>query len=133
MSNKLLIKVKCLKDFLALFDKKQKFDSLTFGDTWYPSSGFIDESILGSKGQVIDMLSLDYEFEGLVDFEAEIGEIKMRLITYPNEDRELEEYEVSGPKVELLSIYNKVIEQNAYHLNKYHSHFMSEWDKHAKK
>jgi hypothetical protein len=128
MTDKLLIKVKCLKDLLTLFDKEQKFDSLTFGDTWHLSSGFVDESILEGKNHVIDILNIDYDFEGLVGFEAEIGEITIRLLTYPNEDRELEEYLVSGPMVELRSIYNKVIAQNAYHPNKYHSHFMSEWE-----
>lgn len=128
MSDKLLIKAKCLKDFLFLFDKEQELIGLSLGDTWHPSSGFVDESILEGKYRVIDVLDFDYEFEGLVGFEAEIGKIKIHLLTYPNEDRELEEYEVSGSKEDLRSIYNKVIEQNAYYPNKYHSHFMSEWE-----
>lgn len=128
MSNKLLIKAKCLKDFLTLFDKEQSFDKLTLGDTWHPSSGFVDESILEGKNRVVDLLNFGYAFEGLVGFEAEIGNVKIHLQTHPNEDREFEEYIVSGAKVDLRSIHNRVIEQNAYHPNKFHSRFMAEWE-----
>lgn len=128
MSDRLLIKTKCLKDFLSLFENEKTFDSLTLGDTWHPSAGFVDESILKGKNRVSDILSFNYDFKGLVGFEAKIGSISIKLLTYPNESRDLEEYEISGTKPELRNIYNKAIEQNAYHPNKYQFHFMSEWE-----
>jgi hypothetical protein len=128
MTNRLLIQVKCLKDFLSLFDKEQKFKSLAFCDTWHPSSGYVDESFLVGKNRIKDILGSDYEFNGLVGFEAEIGNIKIHLLKHPNEDSKLEEYVVSGAREELRTIQNKIIEQNAYYPNKYHSSFMSEWN-----
>ena len=66
------IKTKHLKDFLSLFDKEAVLDNLELGDTWHPSSGYVDESILNGKNKIKDILDFDYDFKGLVAFEADI-------------------------------------------------------------
>ena len=128
MSNKLLIKSKCLKDFLSLFDGDCCIESLSLGDTWHPSSGFVDENILDGKREIKDILGFRYEFEGLISFEAKIGSVAVRLMAYPNEDRELEEYQVRGSEEDLRSIYIKIVEENACCRGKYQVCFLNEWE-----
>ena len=105
------IKTKGLKDFLSLFDKEATLVDLTFGDTWHPSSGYIDESILNDKNKVKDLLEFNYDFKGLVGFEAKINSIN---IVYKNDT-----FEIKGPEAEIRNISDKVIELNAYTPEKY--------------
>ncbi len=121
MLSKLLVKVKCLKDFLSLFDGDKCLENLILGDTWHPSSGFVDENILDGKRGIKEILEFSYEFDGLVEFSASIENISFRLKTYSDN---LEEYEVFGAKKDLYKLYNKAIEENGYCPDKYQLRFM---------
>ena len=127
MAKKLLIKVKSLKEFLALFDNDNYLENLSLGDTWHPSSGFVDESILDGKRKVGDILAFDYDFEGLIGFEAQIGDVDVKLLE-PSDNGELEPYEVRGAEKNLRNLYNKCIEKNAYYPDIYRVCFMNNWN-----
>ncbi len=105
------IKTRSLKDFLSLFDEEAPLVNLSFGDTWHPSSGYIDESILNGKNKVKDLLEFNYDFKGLVGFEAKINNIN---VVYKNDT-----FEIKGPEAEIRNINDKVIELNAYTPEKY--------------
>lgn len=119
MNEVLLIRTKCLKDLLHLFNTDDELANLALGDTWHPSSGFVDESVLNGKTKVKEILDFPYEFKGLVGFKASVGHININLVTYPNEDRDHEEYEITGPKKEIRILNNKILELNAYSPGKY--------------
>ncbi len=127
MTEELIIKTKSLKDLLSLFDPEEEFVGLSLGDTWHPSSGFVDEGILKGKRKVGELLEFDYDFEGLIGFHGYLGSVKIYLITYPNEDRELEEYEISGIQKELRIINDKAIELNCYQENRYQVVTSKKW------
>ncbi|MDZ7878731.1 MAG: hypothetical protein U5L45_13710 [Saprospiraceae bacterium] len=76
---KLTIATPCLKDFLSLFSKKDVLINLELGDTYHPSSGYIDESILENKRIVADILAFPYDFRGLVIFYCTINDLKIEL------------------------------------------------------
>ena len=105
------IKTRSLKDFLSLFDKEATLANLSFGDTWHPSSGYIDESVLNGKNMVKDLLQFNYDFKGLVEFEAQIDSI---TVVYKNDT-----FEIKGPEAEIRKINDKVTELNAYTPEKY--------------
>lgn len=71
---KFLIDEVPLKYFLNLFDPEDKVDLVELGDTWHPSNGFVDESILGEIENVKQFIDFDYDFKGLVYFKAVIAE-----------------------------------------------------------
>ena len=127
MTQKLLVKANSLKEFLALLNDDKPLEDLSLGDTWYSSSGFVDESILGGKRKVREILKFDYDFEGPVHFKARIGSVGIQLLELPD-DGEPETYEVRGPLKDLRSIYNRVIEENAYYPNTYEVCFLNDWD-----
>ena len=104
----LIIKAKSLKDLLALFPVDSALENLSLGDTWHPSSGFVDEGILEGKTRVGDVLGFDYDFRGLVAFEAEIGAVQVVMKT-PGDGKWVRElYELSGPKGVIQSIRNRL-------------------------
>ena len=111
MMKKASIKTRYLKDFLSLFDKEDSLIDLALGDTWHPSSGYIDENILNGKNKVKDILEFNYDFKGLVGFEAKINGVN---IVYKNET-----FEIEGSETEIRSIGNKAIEINAHTPEKY--------------
>ena len=105
------IKTRSLKDFLSLFDAESTLVDLSFGDTWHPSSGYIEESVLNGKNKVKDLLEFNYDFKGLVEFEAQIDSIN---VVYKNDT-----FEIKGPEAEIRKINDKVTELNAYTPEKY--------------
>lgn len=80
MNLKLQIQADSLKDLLSLFDANDELSELELGDTWHPSSGFVDEDILGGRRLVSDILSFDYDFRGLVQFDCIIRTMKVELL-----------------------------------------------------
>ena len=114
------IKTTYLKDFLSLFDKEAVLRNLELGDTWHPSSGYIDESILNGKNKIKDILEFDYDFKGLVAFEANIEEIN---VTFKNEA-----FAITGPESAIRGINDKVIELNAYTPEKYQFHYIQYYE-----
>lgn len=68
----LYLKGKTLKQALAVFDPSASIIVTTLGDTWHPSSGYVNEKILGNAKTVRDVLEFDYDFHGLIEFEATI-------------------------------------------------------------
>lgn len=123
-----MIKVKCLKDVLSLFDGDECLVDLILGDTWRPSLGFVAESILDGKRAIKDILDFDYDFDGLVEFQANIGSLKVHLLADLNDKCDLESYAVFGTNKGLYKLYNRAIERNAYCPDKYQLHFMKEWE-----
>lgn len=111
MKQKLLIKTTSIKSFLALFDKEEAIKELQLGDTWHPSSGFIDENILENKNKIQDILEFTYDFKGLVCFEGVIGNLKVK---YKALEEEYEQYEIIGNDEKIIEIENKLIELNSY-------------------
>ncbi len=78
MPVQLLIEEIPLKHFLRLFAPDTSIESLELGDTAHPSSGFVNEAILGEIKTVKQLVDFDYEFEGLVHFQAVIGNLKVQ-------------------------------------------------------
>jgi hypothetical protein len=118
MNDKLLIKAKSLKDFLGLFDGNIILDNLSLGDTLHPSSGYVDEELLGDKRSVSELLEFDYDFRGLVAFSCSIGTMTVNLVDgerYP----EIGEYEIQGTTKDIAVLQNKVIEENSYSPSRY--------------
>lgn len=64
-----------LKHFLAMFDASTPVVVKEFGDTLYPASGYVDEKILGNPKTVQDLLDFDYDYAGLIVFDAKIGNL----------------------------------------------------------
>jgi hypothetical protein len=119
MNSVLLIKTKGVKDLLSLFDPESVIESVSLGDTWHPSAGFIDESIIEHLERVKDILDCVYDFPGLVSFEATVEHMNIRLIGHSDSDQGDEIYEISGSNVALRGVQNKIIEHNATNLGKY--------------
>jgi len=119
--NKASIKTESLKEFLSLFDKETTLSDLAFGDTCHPSSGYIDETILKGKNKVKDIIEFNYDFKGLVGFEAIINGVN---IIYKNE-----EFEVMGSDIEIQKIGEKVTELNAYTPGKYTFSYIKVYEK----
>ena len=102
---KLLIDEVPPKHFLNLFDPEAKVDLVGLGDTWHPSNGFVDESILGEIENVRQIIDFDYDFVGLVYFEAVIKDLK---INYSDQL-----YTLSGDRHQLEKIVSKLKALNA--------------------
>lgn len=94
-----------LKRFLQLFRPEDKIHVSDLGDTWHPSSGFVDEKILGDAETVQELLDFDYDFKGLVLFIATIDHLKI--------DYEREVFEITGDKKQLYRLIKKIEELNA--------------------
>ncbi len=118
MKTKITIETGSLKDFLSLFDKEEKISDLELGDTWHPSSGFVDQSILKEKNKIVDIIDFDYDFKGLVLFNGNLKSYTLRLLEESN-DKHSVKFEVDGSKKGIRLLENKIIEQNAYYPEKY--------------
>jgi hypothetical protein len=106
------IKVKSLKLMLSLLNPDAEISKLTLGDTWYPSTGFADESILKHEKTIQQILEFPYDFRGLVQFEATIEEV---VIKYCETDHEgFINFECIGAKHSIRKITDKIIELNAF-------------------
>jgi len=97
---KLLIDEVPLKQFLNLFNPGDEIDLRELGDTWHPSSGFANKSILGRVEKVRQIIDFDYDFEGLVLFDAVIADLR---ICYSDQL-----YTITGGKQQIEKIVSKV-------------------------
>jgi len=102
---KLLIDEAPLKHFLKLFEPEKKVDLVELGDTWHPRNGFVDESILGEIENVRQIIDFDYDFKGMVYFEAVIADLK---INYSDQL-----YTITGDRQQLEKIVSKIKALNA--------------------
>jgi hypothetical protein len=127
MTEILTIRTRSLKDLLNLFNPEETFVRLSLGDTWHPSSGFIDEEILKGKNKVRELIEFDYNFEGLVGFQAGLGNVEVSLITHSDEDSDQQEYEILGTPIELRNLKNKANELNCYDENRYQVTTRKKW------
>ncbi len=75
INTKIKVKGNALKSILSLFNPSKEITKLQLGDTWHPSSGFVDESILNGKKTIQEILEFHYDFKGLVLFEAVIDDV----------------------------------------------------------
>ena len=116
MSSKIYLTTDKLKLLLSLFPAEARLENLELGDTWHPDSGFVNESILGDERTVNGLINHAYDFKGLVQFEAKVGTVSIRLIE--KSDKE-EEYRIEGPEKELRALHNRIIEANAYHPDRF--------------
>lgn len=72
---KLVIKNRDLKAVLRLFPVAEPLQITELGDTLHPTSGFVDESYFSNIHTVDDLLTTDYDFNGLVIFSATVQNI----------------------------------------------------------
>lgn len=105
-----------MKDVLALFDPNTALREVILGDTCHSSAGFLDEKILSKKPTISELLDFDYDFRGLVAFEASLSSIKMEFIS---NNKHNQEYLIKGNASSIEALKNKLIEENAYHPDKY--------------
>lgn len=59
------VKAASLKSLLGLFAIDSPLTQLQLGDTWHPSAGFLDETIVGPCPMVRDIVENQYDFIGL--------------------------------------------------------------------
>lgn len=126
MKSNIHIMSSCLKDVLSLFDRNVELKKIILGDTWHPSSGFVDEKVLGGKNRVSELLDFNYNFKGLVEFEAFLNSIKIELI---NNNENGKDFVIRGNAREIERLKNKIIEENAHHPNKYKFTYNVKYDK----
>ncbi|GAB5520715.1 MAG: hypothetical protein RhofKO_29660 [Rhodothermales bacterium] len=105
-----------------MFDPNAELNEIILGDTLHPPSGFINEKILNGTTKISELLEFDYDFKGLVEFEAKIGTMKVQLL-YSDTD----EYLIQGEAREIDIFKNKIIEANAYQQNRYHFSSNVKW------
>lgn len=91
--DELTIEDRPLKNFFAIFSKDDNLEIIELGDTWHPTSGFVEESYFKDIKTVDDLLKTDYDFKGLVIF---IATIRGLLIEYHGDY-----YKISGNKKEI--------------------------------
>lgn len=115
---KALVITNSLKDFLMLFDQNAELKNLALGDTQHPLSGFVDEEILKGKHKVSDIVEFDYDFKGLILFQAKLGSMELLLVQESGQPDKKEVYEVLGMIKDLEVLKNRAIEENAYHPNR---------------
>jgi hypothetical protein len=89
-----------LKSFLMLFHPADKIQIMELGDTWHPSSGFIDESVLGEIRTVDQILNVDYDFKGLVYLEATLEGLQVKY--------HHQAYALSGDRAVLEKLVGKI-------------------------
>jgi hypothetical protein len=118
MNSIIYVESSSLKEILVLFDPKMELENFILGDTWHPSSGYVDEKILNGKNKVSDLLEFDYNFMGLVEFQAHLGAINIRLLNTDTDDN-YQEYLIEGEAKHIEAIRNKLIEANALQTGKY--------------
>jgi hypothetical protein len=99
-----------LKTFLEIFDGEDQIQIVELGDVGHPSSGFVDETILGNVDRINQILDFDYDFEGLVYFEAYVQEIK---VVYHNQA-----YELTGNRTRIDKLLSKIKLKNAQSASK---------------
>src|SRR3954466_4302834 len=81
----LIIKNTALKKLLELFEGHDNLFVKELGDTWHPDNGFVDESYFKNIQTIDDLRAIDYDFKGLVVFEAQIRDLKIQYKSDTNE------------------------------------------------
>ena len=94
-----------LKHFLRLFDAAAPMQILELGDTWHPSRGYVDESISGKVERVEQLLAYDYDFRGLVYFEAYVQDVAVKY--------QQNQYELHGKTKALEQLLSQIRALNA--------------------
>ena len=117
LTKQLIIKAQSLKDFLSLFDNTMYLEELLLGDTWHPSNGYVDETILGGQHRIDEIIKFPYDFIGLVFLECKIDGLIIKLKTKHYDLYHT--FEINGIDYKLRSLTNKIIEFNAEIHNKY--------------
>ncbi|MBP9761272.1 MAG: hypothetical protein KBD15_03480 [Candidatus Magasanikbacteria bacterium] len=100
-SNQLIIKEIPLKQLIEYFDKQAPLIIHELGDTLHPSHGFIDQSFFDTIQTVNNFLNIDYDFQGLVSFVADIDAVH---IYFDNQNRE---FVLSGDTKKLKILQQK--------------------------
>lgn len=124
---KAIITAKSLKHFLSLFEPNAYLTNIELGDTWHPTTGFVNEEILKGKSRISELIDFDYDFEGLVLFKAELMNMAIELIDDQNSQSQLETYHVTANSDQLQQLANKIIEKNAYDPESYEITLLPEW------
>lgn len=94
-----------LKHFLRLFGAETPLQVVALGDTLHPSSGYVEEAILGEVTAVGQLFAHPYDFAGLVFFEALVPQVR---ITYQQQH-----YQLAGPTKPLARLVQRMRELNA--------------------
>ena len=102
---KIIIERVPLKVLLTLFNPTDKIRIQELGDTGHPTSGFVDQSIISHINTVGKLLDFNYDFKGLVLFDAIIDSIHLYYTK--------EGYTISGPIKALKKVETSIIESNA--------------------
>lgn len=116
MNSTIYINSFCLKDILVLFAPETELTEIILGCTLHPSTGFVDEKILNGKNKVSELLEFDYDFKGLIEFEANLESMKIQLLDSSGKH---EEYVIKGKAKDIEILKSKIIEKNAYQKNRY--------------
>jgi len=103
--SEVIISDRPLKEFFQLFNKKETLNIIQLGDTWHPSSGFVDKTYFSHIKTVDDFFKTDYDFKGLVIFIAEIRELHI--------ENHNQIYKITGDKNEI----EKLKFNDLWHLN----------------
>jgi hypothetical protein len=91
--DELIVEGRPLKEFFRIFDREEELEIIELGDTWHPASGFVDSTYFKHIKTVEDLLSVDYDFNGLVIF---IASIRGLSIHYHGDS-----YKIIGDKKEI--------------------------------
>jgi hypothetical protein len=67
-----------LKELLRLFNTTDDLTIIELGDTWHPADGFVDESYFNNIKTVQQFLEIEYDFKGLVIFNAQINDVAIK-------------------------------------------------------
>ncbi|RTQ47562.1 hypothetical protein EJV47_19295 [Hymenobacter gummosus] len=94
-----------LKHLLRLFPPAEPIHIRELGDTWHPSSGYVDAAIVTGVDTIGQLLAHEYDFGGLVYFDAAVAGLTLRY--------HAEQYELRGPDKTMWRLLRQLDEQNA--------------------
>ena len=83
-----------------LFHPADKIQVVELGDTWHPSSGFIDECVCREMRTVGQILHINYDFKGLVYLEAHLAGLQVKY--------DGQAYALSGDRPVLEKVVSKI-------------------------
>jgi hypothetical protein len=116
LKEKATIIAKTIKHFLELFDESMPITVHGLGDTWHPADGFVEEEILGNPKIVKDVFDNDYDFDGLVLFDATIGAYEVHLLS-SNDDQY--QFQIEARAWEIRDFANRILARNAVNPQEY--------------
>ena len=94
-----------LKLLLRLFAADEPLHIQELGDTWHPSRGFVDETLVRGVERVGQLLVYDYDFAGLVHLIAAVGEVTIHY--------RRQQYELHGSAKALEKLDGRIRALNA--------------------